>query len=445
MAKKVSELNWKEAVARRDELLRKCDEHYRDVGDNDPSEEQRKEVADWNREIEECEHKIDESRDYQEQKARLTGMYEARQREMNGAGGFANPSGNGNGNGSGSRKATLGEQFVEWKGFQDWVRDLAGGNLDYGQKEISESTTIGKSPSLPYQRKALVIGDTGGAATSAGALTVPDYKPLVRLPFAPLVLRDLISVGTTQSDQVTYPREVSRTNNAAIVAEATATAGVSGKKPESGIELEKIITNVKTIAHWIPATKQALSDAGQIRLLIDSFLLDGLEQVLEWEMLNGDGSADHLEGIDHVNGTQFQEFVDDVLATTRKARTKVEVDGLARPTAYSMNPRDWEAIELTKDGMDRYYYGGPSVLGNPRLWGLPVVTPFQQAQGQGFIADWKTLALWDREQGNIRVADQHSDFFVRNMVVILAEERLAFGVFRPKAICEIDMHQGPNS
>jgi HK97 family phage major capsid protein len=441
MPKRASELTWKEAVARRDELLRKCDDHYRAVGDDDPTTEQRKEVADFNREIEELEHKIDDNRDYQEMKSRLSDAYAQRQQELAGGGDVAH----GAGGGKASRPATLGEHFTEWKGFKEWVSDLAGGNLEYGLKAISESTTVGKSPALAYDRKALIIGDTGGAATSAGALTVPDYKPLVRLPFAPLVLRDIISVGTTSSDQVTYPREVSRTVAAKVVKEATATAGASGLKPESSLVLEKVIANVKTIAHWIPATKQALSDAGQIRLLIDSFLLDGLEQVLEWNILNGDGSADYLLGIDHQPGTQYQAFVTDVLATTRKARTKVEVDGLARPTAYSMNPRDWEEIELTKDGMDRYYYGGPSILGNPRLWGLPVVTPFQQQQGQGFCADWKTVALWDREQGNIRVAEQHADFFIRNMVVILAEERLALGVFRPKAICEIDMHSGPNS
>lgn len=442
MAKKASELTWKEAVARRDELLRKCDEHYKAVGDNDPSDEQRKEVGDMNREIEELEHKIDESRDYQETKSRLNAAYETRQRELQG-GGMEHPSGDTR---TPSRQATLGELYTESKEFRDWVVDLAGGNREYGAKPVPESAPVGNSPSFSYNRKALIIGETGSATpTSAGALMQPDFKPLVRLPFAPLVLRDIISVGTTQSDQVTYPREVSRTIAAKVVAEATATGGSSGTKPESSLVLEKVIANVKTIAHWIPATKQALSDAGQIRLLIDSFLLDGLEQVVEWNILNGDGSGEQLLGIDHTPGTQFQEFDEDVLRTTRKARTKVEVDGLARPSAYSMNPRDWEEIELTKDGMDRYYYGGPSILGNPRLWGLPVVTPFQQPIGQGYVADWKTVALWDREQGNIRVAEQHSDFFIRNMVVILAEERLALGVFRPKAICEIDMHLGPNS
>ena len=32
--------------------------------------------------------------------------------------------------------------------------------------------------------------------------------------------------------------------------------------------------------------------------------------------------------------------------------------------------------------------------------------------------------LYDRQQASIRVAEQHADFFVRNAVVILAEERL---------------------
>ena len=34
----------------------------------------------------------------------------------------------------------------------------------------------------------------------------------------------------------------------------------------------------------------------------------------------------------------------------------------------------------------------------------------------------------------MRVAEQHADFFVKNMVAILCEERLGFTVERPAAI-----------
>jgi HK97 family phage major capsid protein len=47
--------------------------------------------------------------------------------------------------------------------------------------------------------------------------------------------------------------------------------------------------------------------------------------------------------------------------------------------------------------------------------------------------------LWDREQAAVQVSDSHADFFVRNLVAILAEMRAAFGVIRPKAFVVIDL------
>jgi HK97 family phage major capsid protein len=44
--------------------------------------------------------------------------------------------------------------------------------------------------------------------------------------------------------------------------------------------------------------------------------------------------------------------------------------------------------------------------------------------------------VYDREQANIRVAEQHADFFVRNAVVILAEERLGLTVQYPEAVIQ---------
>jgi hypothetical protein len=37
------------------------------------------------------------------------------------------------------------------------------------------------------------------------------------------------------------------------------------------------------------------------------------------------------------------------------------------------------------------------------------------------------------------VSDSHSDFFIRNMVAILAEMRAAFAVLQPNAFVEIDL------
>ncbi len=255
----------------------------------------------------------------------------------------------------------------------------------------------------------------------------------------PLTIRDLITTGTTDTDTVEYVRVGTFTNNAAAVAEASATSGSTGEKPESALAMSVVTETVKTIAHWIPATRRALSDASQIRTYIDQFLRHGLEEKLNDQMLVGDGVGENFTGIMNTTGTTTQAWSTNILTTTRKARTAVRVTGRATPTAYVLHPTDWETIDLLQDNEARYYFGGPSVLGTPRLWGLPVVEDEGMTQGYGICADWKLAVLWDRQLTQILVSDSHSDFFIRNMVAILAELRAAFTVLRPAAFVEMDL------
>lgn len=435
--KKIEQLNYREAIAKREELLVSVNDKYKEIGDERPTKEQVELVEASNKDLEIVERIISESKDFQEAKARHEAAYSAMQQGGGGAPGNTNPPFY-PGSQQPAQAKTIGEQFADWKPFQQFVESKAGGP----NRVIPDNIRIGESDPMSIDRKALIVG---ASATSAGALVRRDYAPLVQLPYIELAMRDIVTNGTTSSDLIEYPREVSRTNAAAPVAEATATAGASGTKPESSLVLEKVTAAVKTIAHWMPATKRALSDAGQIRTIIDAFLLFGLDEVVEGQILNGDGAGDNLLGLTNTPGVQDQPFSTDVLTTTRKARTKVEVVGLARPTAYVLNAYDWEGIELTKDGMGQYYYGGPQIIGPRRLWGLPVVVSPKQPQGAGFCGDFRTVVLWDREEASIRVSDSHADFFIRNLVAILAELRLAMGVFRPSAICEMDLFAGANS
>lgn len=344
---------------------------------------------------------------------------------------------------------TLGEKFVNAPEFGAWLKSVAPAAA------VREKTRLGDSPAVAVGMKDLI---TGSSATSAGALVVPEWLGLLDglAQFQrPLTIMDLVTKGTTGSDQVSYARVTGFTNNAAPVAEArtefpvgtdlndgdievvsTAEAGV---KPKSSFLLEKKTADVKTIAHWLPATRRSISDAGQIRTLIDAFLRYGLNEELEDQITTGDGTDENFEGILETSGIQSQAWDTNLLVTTRKARTKVRTVGRATPTAFVFNPADNERIDLLTNSNGDFYFGGPTSNPSAPLWGLPRVESEAVPAGTGLVADWRQAVVWDREQAGVMLSDSHEDYFVRNLVAVLAEMRAAFGVIRPKAFVAIDL------
>lgn len=334
---------------------------------------------------------------------------------------------------------SLGTSFVESNEFTALTKSVPNGR--FGEKARVQSQ--------PFGVKDLLTGVN--RTTSAGALLTPQQLGLLDPYYQrPLTIRDLVTVGRTETDVIEGVRLLSVTNNAAPVPEATSagvigggppivTAAAGGLKPESGLVFEKFSTVVKTVATWIPATKRALSDASQIRTLVDAFLLYALDEELEDQMVAGDGVGENFLGIGATSGIQTQAMDTDAFVTTRKARTKVRLGGRSIPTAYVMHPIDWQNIDLLRDGNERFYGAGPFAMSNPILWGLPVVESEAIPQGTAYVADWKKAVLWDREQASIQVTDSHSDFFIRNLVAILAELRAAFCVLQPPAFVQITL------
>lgn len=396
------------------------------------SAEEKQTVIDSNKKIEDLEH---QAKDLHEQN-QLRGQADGRSRQLRqpagglGAGGY----GEEKARKDSPRLSNPGNVVLDDAEFKAWLDESFGGGK-FSSRQFGSSPRV----AIPGGMKTLV---TGLSDTQGGALipTYQQYPQMVQGTYArPLTIRDLVTNGTTNADAIEFPIEGTPTNNAAPVAEATATSGSSGAKPESALALSKGTTTVKTIAHWVPATRRALADAGMLRMYIDTFLRYGLDEELEDQMLTGSGSGENFTGILNTSGIQTQAWSTNILTTTRKARTKVRVTGRATPTAYVMHPNDWETIDLLQDNEGRYYYGGPSILGMPRLWGLPVVESEGMTEGYSVCADWRRAVLMDREQTQILVSDSHSDFFVRNLVAILAELRAAFFVIRPAAFVSIDL------
>lgn len=344
---------------------------------------------------------------------------------------------------------TFGELFTESDSYKEFVgRYAKNGVIPNAVKGVQSSPFSG------FGVKDLI---TGASATSAGAAVRNDfYAPITDLVGErELSVRDLVTVGSTTSDTVEYVRVTSKTNAAAPTAEATTAAGPTantttgvleypagaGIKPESALGLEVVSTSVKTIAHWIPMTKRAASDAGQVRTLVDNFLRYGLNEELEDQMVAGSGAGENFTGILNTTGISTVGSVGTDLDAIVDAIRTVRVTGRRRPTALVIHPNDWYSAGflLAKDSNGNYLVGDPraSVEQLNQLWGLQVVVSEAVTENTALVGDFRQAVLWEREGVSVMVSDQHADFFTRNLLAILAEMRAAFGVLDPQAFCTV--------
>lgn len=261
-------------------------------------------------------------------------------------------------------------------------------------------------------------------------LVPSDRRPgIVFEPNRALRIRDMLPVGRTSSNLIEYTQEVSFTNSAAPQAGGSPIEYENITKAESQIAFRLQQVPVVTLAHFILASKQVLSDAPMLQSYIDTRLTYGLKLVEEDQILNGSGSAGNISGLwtnrtSYIRGASGDTRID----TLRKAKTQLALANY-QAEAVILNPADWEVVELAKDTQGRYILGNPAEAIAPRVWGLPVVVSNTMAAGSFLMGAFSVSAMiWDREDASVEVSREDGDNFKKNMVTILAEERLALEV-----------------
>ena len=321
------------------------------------------------------------------------------------------------------------------------VQDLVEKLTSFKGGGTTEAKSVGQVAAMCEQLKGYRGGNMDlveiekatvtSAGASAGELVAPLRRPgVIMNPDQPLFLRDLLTTVAIATSAVEWVEENVFTNAAAYQ------AAEGDIKAESGITFTAKSGTVKTIAHWIPASKQILADAPALQGIIDSRLRYGLAMKEETELLTGDGTGNNIHGI-IPQATAYNDALNVAGDTAVDKMRHAILQGtlsLYPVDAFVFNPADWEKIELTKTDDKAYLFTNPVNGMSPRLWGKRVI------ETHGIVADTfltggfqMGATLWDRELVNVRVAEQHADFFVRNMVAILCEERLMLTVERPSA------------
>lgn len=314
---------------------------------------------------------------------------------------------------------TLGDLIVDSDEFKGWER---------GGERMPNIDLEGRSLGAEFR----TLMDT--ATADAGAFVPP------RTPIAPMprqmrfFLRDLIpTLPTGIANAVPYIRELNPATNesgASSVAEAAA-------KPEATMEFVEVSAPVRKLAAWLPVTMEILEDAPSLRAYINTRLAYMLQVRETQQILTGNGVSPDLTGILNTSGVQTagatnnEAFVDIATAIGKIELVDGNADGIV------MNPGDyWDQIATRRsswfDGNASNMGGAPFGGVEGTVWGLPVVRTRAISSLTTLVADWAMGAgIFDRMTTTIRQSDSHDDFFVKNKVAVLAEERLALAVFRP--------------
>jgi HK97 family phage major capsid protein len=329
----------------------------------------------------------------------------------------------------------------------DAYRDVRNMLQRSGAVGVGGVKPLGEAFDRPSFRNALV---TGGSSTSGGAFIEADRKLYVDVPGRPTTLLNYITIGETDSDLVEYVRLNARPSSAAFVAEATTVADGSedGLKPEGSTTFEVKQAAVETVAELVPVTRNAFADAGQLRTVLDQLLRQDLQRAIESGVVNGGASAS-FQGITEATGINAVTYSAsyNIAEQLRRGITQIRLD-YEEPDYIAMHPADAERLAFlrtsvydgtTTDDLGDYILGGPMQGRVPTLWGLPIVESVLVTEGVPFIGTKNAATLWVREGANVLVSDSHKDWFQRNVLALLAEARVAFGVQRPSAFCTVDI------
>lgn len=322
------------------------------------------------------------------------------------------------GGGFGGRQfRTLGAQFVESQAYRDF---RAAGFKGMHRMETR-----------------MLTGDGSGA----DSFVRPGFDPqIAALPWRRMTIRDLLDAGRTTSNAMEYIRQTGFDNQARSVTEGA-------EKPQSGIEYELLSTPVRTIAHWIPVSRQLADDAPALMAEIDSTLRYGLQYVEELQILKGDGTGVNLEGII----PQATAFAPSISAASPTRVDEIRIAILQAElaeypvTGVILNPTDWAGIQLIKDSIGLYVCSAPTPIWGagltfeqlyaPMLWGRPVVVTNAIDPGEFLVGAFGLGAkIYDRQDPEVMISDQDRDNFIKNMLTVRAEERVALAVKRPESI-----------
>lgn len=347
--------------------------------------------------------------------AKLTGDYAEMQKQLNAIDAKANRI-----TGGMDARKSFGETLTE---------KLKSDAMFKAFKERNSKSAVIDLAGFPLFAKA---GDMTTGNSFTGEVVPPTRVPgIVVDPERPTHVRDFIATATTDSNTVYYVRETDFEDNTATRAEGIA-------KPQSDFELSQLEAPVRKIATFVRMSTEMLNDTPGLVGYLSARLPKKLRLEEDAQILYGNGNAPNLEGITEVATAYVDTLAD---ADVNRFDVLVKAISQARVNEYNpnyimINTADWYNMLLTKDKDGGYVFPESARFGGvaPRIAGVPIVATTAITAGDFLVGDFaQGVQLFDRLQANIRFFEQDADNATKNLVTVVAEERLALPIYRPTA------------
>lgn len=252
------------------------------------------------------------------------------------------------------------------------------------------------------------------AAITTDLLSIPAYvhtpnAPTFATPLLNVIGREVVSSGNVE--YITW----GPVSEAQVVAEGAL-------KPEATLVPTPANDALDTYAHWKAISRQALEDAPRIQSIVETHLRQGLAKAL----------ATAATGVLNAATGFIPVAADDLYKGIRVGVGEVQEEGW-QPNAVLVNPSDFADLDINTAADAN---AGPNAFSS--YWGVTPVPVPGIASGTAYVGDFKEALTWfDRNRSAVYLTDSHADYFIRNLLVVLAETRALFAVTNATAAAKI--------
>jgi len=309
-----------------------------------------------------------------------------------------------------------------------------GGNLRKAIKEGAlDSMRNGSSRSTNFSIKA----DMTIAADFTGDVIPPQRIPGYKFdPTTPQNIRQIIPVGSTNSDVVKYVKESGYSNGAAAAAEGATLA-------QSDFDMTATDANVRKIGTYLRISDEMMADTPQISSYLSARVPAKLMEVEDDQILGGNGTAPNLNGLYNSssdfdvssNGKFYQsvesanEFDCLVAALNQLQLSNYRADYIL------LNPTDFHKILLLKDTTNNYIKDQVYQGLQPNFLGVPIAVNNEVNAGTFLVGNFgQACQLWVRDNVSVEFFSEDGTNVRDGFITVRVKERVALATYLPNGI-----------